>query len=261
MKELLFVSACSIALFAQNDILDQAREALGGASKLNAVKSLVATGTYRRSQIEHAGDMEISFLLPDKYLKEETMSLPNGMVGPVLLEGLDGETAWNDTRQTPGMMIRMKIDGDDASRLAGAKVNFARYTLAMLLAAPGSLPLQFTYAGEAQAPDGKADVIDAQGDRFTAKLFIDKNTHMPLMIGYRTAQITRVMNMQHGAPPPDVERKEVDVQLHMSDYHKVAGVMLPHLLTWTTNGATTDEFEIKKYSVNGKLNPDRFRKP
>ncbi len=60
------------------------------------------------------------------------------------------------------MMIRMKIDGDDASRLAGAKVNFARYTLAMLLAAPGSLPLQFTYAGEAEAPDGKADVIGRQ---------------------------------------------------------------------------------------------------
>lgn len=266
MKELLFVSACSIALFAQNDILNQAREALGGASKLNAVKSLVATGTYRRSQTEHAGDMEISFLLPDKYLKEETISLPNGMVGPVLLEGLDGETAWNDTRQTPGIMFRMKIDGDDASRLAGARVNFARYTLAMLLAAPGSLPLQFTYAGEAEAPDGKADVVDAQGDRFTAKLFFDKNTHMPLMIGYRTAQMTRVMSMQHGAPPPDVERKEVerkevDVQLHMSDYHKVAGIMLPHLLTWTSNGATTDEFEIKKYAINGKLNPDRFHKP
>ena len=260
MKELLFVSVCSLALFAQNeDILAKAREALGGDAKLKAVKSIVATGTY-----DHA-DMEVSFLLPDKFLKEETLSLPNGMVGPVLLEGLDGETAWNDTRQSGNMMIRMKIDSDDATRLAGAKTNFARYTLAMLLTGPGSLPLQFTNAGEAEAPDGKADVLDAQGDRFTAKLFIDKTTHMPLMMSYRTAQKTRVMTM-HRAPEdldklPKPERKEVDVQLHMSDYRKVAGVLLPHLLTWTSNGATTDEFEIKKYTVNGKLNPDRFRKP
>ena len=47
----------------------------------------------------------------------------------------------------------------------------------------------------------------------------------------------------------------------MFDYRKVAGVLLPHLLTWTSNGATTDEFEIKKYTVNGKLTPDHFRKP
>ncbi|MDQ6760888.1 MAG: hypothetical protein M3Z32_13630 [Acidobacteriota bacterium] len=302
MKELLFVSACSLALFAQSvttpviqDVLNKAREALGGESKLKAVKSIVATGTYHRAQtlaMAHgdsisadqpevrSGDMEVSFLLPDKFLKEETMALPNGMAGPALLEGLDGETAWNDTRQTAGMMVRIKIDSDDASRTAGAKLNFARYTLAMLLAAPDSLPLQFTYAGEAEAPDGKADVVDVQGDKFAAKLFIDKNTHMPLMIGYRTAQVTRVMNMQHGAGSLDVqklkdpkaaqdlidklpkpERKEVDVQLHMSDYRKVGAILLPHLLTWTSNGATTDEFEIKKYAVNGKLNPDHFRKP
>ena len=257
MKELLFVGACSLALFAQNeDILAKAREALGGEAKIKAIKSIVATGTGR------SGDMEVSFLLPDKFLKEETISLPNGMVGPALLEGLDGETAWNDTRQTGGgnMMIRMKIDSDDASRLAGAKVNFARYTLAMLLSAPASLPLQFTYAGEAEAPDGKADVMDAQGDKFTAKLFIDKNTHMPLMMSYRSAQAIRVMTMQHDTLPKP-ERKEVDVQLHMSDYRKVSGVLLPHLLTWTSNGTTTDEFEIKKYTVNGKLNPNHFRKP
>ena len=194
MKELWFVAACSIAVFAQSeDILAKARKALGGDAKLKAVRSIVATGSYN-----HA-DMEVSFLLPDKFLKEETISLPNGMVGPVLLEGLDGETAWNDTRQSGNMMIRMKMDGDDAAHLAGAKVNFARYTLAMLLSAPGSLPLQFTPAGEAEAPDGKADVVDAQGDKFSAKLFIDKTTHMPLMMSYRTAQMKRVM--MHRAPP------------------------------------------------------------
>ena len=45
------------------------------------------------------------------------------------------------------------------------------------------MPLEFKYAGQAEAPDGKADVLEVQGpDGFTAKLFVDGKTHLPLML-------------------------------------------------------------------------------
>ena len=39
--------------------------------------------------------------------------------------------------------------------------------------------------GQAESPDGKADVIDVKGEGgFSAKLFIDAQTHLPLMLSW-----------------------------------------------------------------------------
>jgi hypothetical protein len=42
-----------------------------------------------------------------------------------------------------------------------------------------------SFAGQAEAPDGKADVIEVKGEGdFTARLFIDATTHLPLMLSW-----------------------------------------------------------------------------
>lgn len=47
-------------------------------------------------------------------------------------------------------------------------------------------PLTFTYAGIAEAPQGKADVIDVKGPAdFAIKLFINTQTHLPIMVNAR----------------------------------------------------------------------------
>ena len=52
-----------------------------------------------------------------------------------------------------------------------------------------SLNAQYTYAGEAESPDGKAYVIDVKNaDDFAARLFIDQKTHLPLMVTYKGPQ-------------------------------------------------------------------------
>ena len=48
-------------------------------------------------------------------------------------------------------------------------------------------PLSFGHAGQAEAPEGKADVLDVKGaGNFTARLFIDSKTHLPLMLSWTT---------------------------------------------------------------------------
>jgi hypothetical protein len=50
---------------------------------------------------------------------------------------------------------------------------------------PAAYPLALSDGGQAESPDGKADVIDVQGEGgFSAKLFIDAQTHLPLMLSW-----------------------------------------------------------------------------
>ena len=128
----------------------------------------------------------------------------------------------------PGMMVRMPAPpaaGSDAETqaLRQARADLARFAVAFLLTPPASMPLEFTYGGEAESPDGKADVVDVKGPgSFAARLFFDKSSHRPLMLvlsGRRAADGRadderrsgagsgrRGASRQRGAPPPSRRR-------------------------------------------------------
>ena len=61
------------------------------------------------------------------------------------------------------------------ARVATLKQDFARLTLGMFASSFPAYPLTFTYVGEAEAPQGKADVLDGKGpNNFTIRLFISQ---------------------------------------------------------------------------------------
>lgn len=268
----------------------KARKALGG-EKLATLKSLTATGTYRRipgpgmrvqmgghgagpseAPSVITGEREVSVVLPDSYVKADSMQ--NGMI--TLLEGLSEGKGWTDSRSHMGGMVMMRAfgDGSQESIDRGVRGNLARYMLIWTLSAPG---VSYTSAGVAEAPDGKADVIEAKGpDGLAARLFLDQETHLPLMMTYRAKVLAGSSQMRMPAlggghpdpeklkeqmakmPPPDM--KDVEMQIRISDYEKVSGVQLPKLITWSIDGALSEEFEVTKYVLNPALSPDKFRK-
>ena len=59
------------------ELLKQARAALGGEAILNAIQSLSVSGKLRRitQDRDQSGEIEINILLPDKFKKTETMNL------------------------------------------------------------------------------------------------------------------------------------------------------------------------------------------
>ena len=64
-----------------------------------------------------------------------------------------------------------------------------------LLAAPAG---EVTYAGVAESPDGKADMLEMKDARGQAlRLFVDQQTHLPLMLAY---QEVRPRMMMQGGP-------------------------------------------------------------
>jgi len=266
-------------------LLDQARAALGGEQNLAKVQGLTCSGTYDRTLGDRrlTGDVTIDLQLPDKMLRTDTMN-PIGDMTIVVEQGVNGDQLLRNQRTIngpPGAIVRMApapANADAAAQaVRNARAEMARTVLALLLASPSSMPLEFAYGGEAEADDGKADVIDAKGaGSFAARLFLDQKTHRPLMLQYRgLAPQVRIESRQRQGPP-DAERTRraedaardaasaaappqvVDIVLYLDDYRPVDRVLLPHRLSRSVDGKPTEEITFKTIELNPAFKPDAF---
>ena len=256
-------------------LLAQARAALGGDKTLNKVQGLTATGAYQRAMGDRqvSGEITIDLQLPDKMLRTESMR-PMGDATIEVLQGVSGDQVLRHSRTIgggPNMMVRIAppsggADGE-AQALRNQRADMARFTLAFLLTTPPAMPLEFTYGGEAEADDGKADVIDAKGPgSFEARLFFDKKSHRPLMLTYRGVAPRMIMQTRRGdGPPPGASAPDpmpppqiVDIELFFDDYRVVDGVLLPHHLSRSVDGKPAEEMTFKTIKINPVFRPDAF---
>jgi hypothetical protein len=263
------------------DLLKQARAALGGESKLAKVQGLSAAGTLAREMGDRqvTGELTIDLQLPDKMVRTDSMS-PMGDATIVMLSGINGDTLLRNSKTLnagPGMMIRMPpppAAGTDAETqaLRAARAELARFTVAFLLTSPASMPLEFTDGGEAESPDGKADLVHVKGPgSFAARLFLDKSSHRPLMLSYQGVAPRMVMQTMRGGPPPDATApphgaegatapppQAVDMQMFLDDYRAEDGVLLPHKVSRSVDGKTTEEWTFKTIKINPAFRADAF---
>src|SRR5687768_2807067 len=194
------------------EVLKQARAAVGGEARLGGVQGLSIKGKFRRvmQEREMSGEREFDLLLPDSFMRTETVAFPGMATSMTNSRAVSGGVFWTSGGGRAGGIMIMRSDGQEPTPEQKAKAEqeqarqmraeMARYVLALLLTPSPDFPIQFNYAGEATADDGSADVIDATGpDGFTARLFLDKQTHLPLMLTYRAPR-PRVftMTMQQG---------------------------------------------------------------
>ena len=276
-------SAQDAAAKAQQ-LIAQARAALGG----DKLKSLSVTGNYRRTfgQMEMTGEVSYDLLLPDKMMKTETMN-PAPSLEITRVETLNGDDVWEDQQQHgggSGMMIFRRgpggprVDPQKAQDMMRQEVrfNFARLVIGLLLTTPSSFPVEYSFAGEAESPDGKADALDVKGPGgFAVRLFLDQKTHRPLMLTYK-ARKPRIMT-QTAAPganrnPEEMEKRmkemeaetakqpEVEFRIYLSDYREANGVSIPYKMTRSIEDEVNEELEIKNVKINPQLKPEKFVK-
>jgi hypothetical protein len=260
------------------ELLAQARAAIGGDSKVSKVQALSCTGSLQRAMGDRqiGGEVTIDLQLPDKFLRTDSVS-PMGDAALIVTEqGVNGDKVLRNSKTlntSPGMMIRMPpppAPGSDAEMqlLRNSRAELARLSVVLLLTSPSSTPLEFTYGGEAESPDGKADVLDVKGpSSFAAKLFLDKATHRPLMLTYRGVAPRMVMQTQRGdgpgagqrpelPPPPAPE--QVDISMFLDDYRSADGVLLPHHITRAVGGQPSEEWTFKTVKVNPTFKAETF---
>jgi hypothetical protein len=171
------------------------------------------------------------------------------------------------------------------------RVQMQRLTAALL--ADAGTP--WVDAGIAESPEGKADILETKEETGrTLRLFVDQATHLPLMVQY---QDPKPMVMINGGPggrgpggpggprgagpggagpggtpptPEEVQRRVAEMQrnppqlgtfaMHLSDYKKVDGIMLPHKIETSLDGEPNEEWTIEKYKVNPQIKPDTWEK-
>jgi hypothetical protein len=107
MKALILCLVLSLTAtaFAQDanatkaqDILKQARAAIGGEANLKAIQSLVIEGKFKSAMMGRPteGNLKIEMLMPDKYLR--TASINMGMGEMTLLQYVNGDQTWTDRK-------------------------------------------------------------------------------------------------------------------------------------------------------------------
>lgn len=273
------VSAQEAADKAQQ-ILAQARAAIGG-DKLKSLESLSIEGEFRRTMgpMDMSGTLNIDMLMPDKVLRVETMNMMGGME-ITRVEALNGDKVWEDQQTSGGGggMVMIRRGGRGADPKAGEDMirgEALKTAFGFVLSSPSSLPMTFTYAGEAESPDGKADVLDAKVPVGPAlRFFFDQKSHHLLMMTYKGKR-PRIITHQATSGPPaegDLEKRmkeaeaeaakqpDVEYQTRFSDYKQVGGILIPHKISKGMESETNEEFTVTKVKVNPALKPEKFVK-
>ena len=193
-----------------NSVLAEARSALGGEDKLAAVKRLQVNGTTKRANGNFTldGDTEMVFELPDKFRRNESLTIggSGGGTGIDRKEILNGaefstEVSGGDFRgrgrggalqgagggaAAGGADGRGTLTPETQERLRefqrrNLQSEVSRLLIALLLTSD----TPFRWIGTAQSPEGSADVLEVKtADGVATRVFVDTMTHMPLMLSW-----------------------------------------------------------------------------
>ena len=251
-------------------VLSNMRAALGGEDEVAAIKTMTAEGMIqrvtRRGTIEL--EMELAVELPDKYVTR-TQLTNQGNMSIYRSAGFNGDGLINETEAPPNLS---GAGGGDRLRdrplspptpeqraaanlrvMTAAKKNFARMALGMFGSSYNGFPLQFSYAGLAESPDGSAHVIRAQGaEGFGLRLFVDTVTHLPLMLTWSEPRRPNPRNAAGEAPTL------VEHRIYYSNFKSVDDLILPHTLRHSVDGNVTEETTLEEIKINPEIDSKRF---
>lgn len=268
--------------------LKQARAAIWDESKSKPVQSLSITCSRRFARGERQVEVEMTLeaLFPDKFLQTDTIYTGVGF-GFTAMRAVNGLQAWFSSESSASAADAAKramagLSPESGSNqsggigamlgelggVAGVKppeesveqsihAGFARLMLVWLLTTPSSLPVEFTYAGQAvaQADGKKADVLNVTGpNNFAARLFIHPETRQVLMLSYRAGSRDR------GEQEVSANAGETEARWVVSDFRNVDGFTLPHQLVIFLKGRPIEVVIIKKVKINPSLKPNKFER-
>jgi hypothetical protein len=307
-------SADAAARAAQ--VLAETRKALGGDA-LAGVKTVIATGHTRRVRGNNLVpiEFEIFMELPDKYVRvdefpaEDADPTSAGFNGSALVQnppppatptappaGAPPAGASPAGRGTPPGAMPGGRPGVDPRqmRVTTLKQDYTRLTLGMF-AASTAMPLTFTYAAIAEAPQGQADVLDVKGEGNVAmRLFISRQTRLPIMVTWTTPPTNVIVTVPGqdppktiapgavvvtGPPPPaagaqkeETDKNAKDVlalrakaqatpvehRLYYGDYRDVDGVKFPFRIRRAIGQETTEETTFDRFRINTRIDARKF---
>lgn len=190
-------------------VLRQAREALGGSAVIDAVQNLLINGranhkikTPDGQERSFDGNVEMALETSGKLHRNFKTSDEANLLAE------SGKKAFVRNLE---VFVHRKPDGTEPEkiqkRLAGHGDELSRLLFGLLLKTSPGLNAIYNYAGEGSVDGATADIVEASSDNgFAVKLYVDKNTHLPLMMSYRANKPVRFVMKREGAAAGTVEK-------------------------------------------------------
>jgi hypothetical protein len=230
-------------------ILAGARAVLGDVTR---VRTFTATGHTRprrggRSPVA----FEIAAELPDRYVRVDAAPIQGGAQTRSGFNGDDliqrpAPPPPRTPASSPGVAPLTQMDAMRRARVTVIKQDFARLLLGMFGSSMGAYPLTFSYGGSGEAPQGRADIVEARGAANLALRFlIYQDTHLPAMITW----------------PVPTEGQAVENRLIFSDYRDVDGLRLPFRYERAAGPEVVEETIVERYRINVRIDPRTFDVP
>jgi hypothetical protein len=253
----VLVTAAAAQTVANTDataVLAASRNALGGEARIAAVTSFIATGRTRQVQGDNLVpiEFEISCQLPDKCIRRDEIpardsgQTTSGFNGTELIQ-IPVPAARQGGPPAAGRGPAPSPEALREQRRIAVQQDFVRLALGMFAGSIGSYPVTFKLAGEAEAPQGKADVVEVTGAAgFAARLFLFRETHLPIMLSWQ------------GPGTPQTQGKPVETRIYYSDYRDVDGLKLPFRLRRAVGPDTVEETTFDRFRINSKIDPKKF---
>jgi hypothetical protein len=191
-------------------------------------------------------------------------------------------------RHAGGEPGEIHVNGDKSIVIKGAHgqtdefpwqlSGFARTSLSLLLTAPQGTDVSYLYAGEGTVDGTVCNIVEAQFGGTSVKLFLGKDSNLPVMMSYQGEKMPMMFRMKIDGPKPAAteggEDKIVrtftrqagppelsEFQVRFSDYRSVNGVLLPYKWTQTVGGQPDEITEVSSYEINPANIADKFKMP
>jgi len=243
MTAALLIAACARPA-TERSLLDEAAEALGGADRIQALKSFAISGT---GSAPNAGqnrlpDDELPVWKVNEYLRSVDLANPRTRVRQVReaqflfagdlvqqqMQGVDGDVAYNVAAD--GRMTRA---GVAAAR--DRRIEMLHHPITLVRAALD--PAAKLSALRTEGNEQLVDVTTSAGD--TVTLAVDGSTHLP----------SRVISMADNANMGDVA-----IVTTFADYQDVNGLKLPRRLTTKMDKYLQLDLQVSDYFLDADIN-------
>lgn len=146
----------------------------------------------------------------------------------------------------------------------------ARTTLFLFLTPPQGVDVSYTYAGEGNVDGASCDIINAVAGGANVRLYLDKTSHLPVMMTYQAPKpfMFRIKKedakadangdvkvLRERLPAPEL----AEFQMKFSDFRSVGGLQLPHRWTQTVGGKDDEVIDITSYEINPANIAEKFK--
>jgi hypothetical protein len=280
------------------ELLGQARVAAGGEKELQGVTSVSASIRLRRlvryisvvspkkvvqKEKTLTGSISIELQLPDRFRKRVATSTLLGNKYSYV-EVVNGERVWREptlqaasSNRDPRLIDVSDFERSLANQARSVREQFSFYAFVWLIRILPDNSLRFNFAGWMKTDSGNADVLtayDLANNR--AWLLLDQKTHLPkgfdssysivrmvpvVVEGFVVTRNDYFRMMEKAREERRAQIKPAQrilFQTRLSDYRRVAGILLPHRMATLIEGKLYEEMEITKIEINRRLNPKDF---